>query len=149
MTTPAISTSTTQHSAVRPALVLPFDVQPDLAGTMDIQIPSLAWEPLPNGRFRRVYYLDGLFRVVGRLGLAQHAGANNKTTREALVNKLLAYGPDLASAHFLFLLVGRDTCFKASPTCTVCFLQPHCYFATNGPGLPQFPHAVAKYPYRA
>lgn len=308
---------------MRPALVLPFDVQPDLAGTMDIQIPSLAWEPLPNGRFRRVYYLDGhavtvevtegknalhfsytapgpalaarlevllehtfprmidslvldanptlrslydryqgviimhsdpfealvltilsqnrtgeivrkvypaldercggvtarslaalplddlrgvirptgpykaprlaetaarvvvegedtfharivdspsaaaqaylesfpgvahktaacvlvysalsttilpvdthLFRVVDRLGLARHTGTNNKTTREALINNLLAYGPDLASAHFLFLLVGRDTCFKASPTCTVCFLQPHCHFATNGP----------------
>lgn len=44
---------------MRPALVLTFDVQPDLAATMDIQIPSLAWEPLPEGRFRRVYYLAG------------------------------------------------------------------------------------------
>ncbi|MGK5532500.1 hypothetical protein [Streptomyces sp. URMC 129] len=43
----------------QPALVLPFEVQPDLAGTMDIQIPSLAWEPLPGGRFRRVYHLHG------------------------------------------------------------------------------------------
>lgn len=44
---------------MRPALVLSFDVQPDLAATMDIQIPSLAWEPLPDSRFRRVYYLAG------------------------------------------------------------------------------------------
>lgn len=73
-----------------------------------------------------------LFRVVDRLGLAQHSGTNNKTTREALIKKLLAYGPDLAFAHFLFLLVGRDTCLKASPACPVCFLQPHCNFATNG-----------------
>lgn len=314
---------------MRPAFVLPFDVQPNLAGTMDIQIPSLAWEPLPNGQFRRVYYLDGhavtvevtegksalhfsyipsdpalaarleallertfsrmihslaldanpmlrslydryqgviimhcdpfealvltilsqnrtgeivrrvypalakrcsgvtarslaelslddlrevirpagpykaprlaetvarvvaegedtfharivdaphaaaqaylesfpgvahktaacvlvysalstttlpvdthLFRVVDRLGLAQHTGTNNKTTREALINDLLAYGPDLAPAHFLFLLVGRDTCLKASPTCAVCFLQPHCHFATNGPRIASIP----------
>jgi hypothetical protein len=25
---------------------------------MDIQIPSLAWEPLPCGRFRRLYHFD-------------------------------------------------------------------------------------------
>ncbi|MGH3915207.1 MAG: hypothetical protein ACRDTC_17645, partial [Pseudonocardiaceae bacterium] len=31
---------------MRPALVLPFNIQPDLVATMDIQIPSLAREPL-------------------------------------------------------------------------------------------------------
>jgi endonuclease III len=306
---------------VRPALVLPFEDQPDLAGTMDIQIPSLAWEPLPDGQFRRLYHLDGhaiivdvaqapralhftydapnrhvaahleqqlrrtfprmigdldlnanptlaslrdryrgviimhaepfdalvltilsqnrtgeivrkvypslnahchgaspqalaglpldelralirsagpykasrlaetaarvlaegedtfharvvdapgpaalaylesfpgvahktaacvlvfaaaatstlpvdthLFRVVDRLGLALHNGTNNKTSRESLINTLLSYGPDLAPAHFLFLLVGRDTCVKAAPACVDCFLRPHCQFAAT------------------
>jgi hypothetical protein len=53
------STGHTEEKPVRPTLVLPFDVQPDLASTMDIQIPSLAWKPLPNDRFRRMYHLDG------------------------------------------------------------------------------------------
>jgi endonuclease III len=72
-----------------------------------------------------------LFRVVDRLGLARHNGTNNKTTREAVVSALLAYGPDLAPAHFLFLLVGRDTCTKATPSCPTCFLRPHCEFASD------------------
>jgi endonuclease III len=306
---------------VRPALVLHFGIQPDLAGTMDIQIPALAWEPLPEGRFKRVYHLDGeevsvevsegegalnfyytapddtlaaelaallrrtfprmiatlrldanaalqslheryrgvivmhadpfealvltilsqnrtgeivrrvypalaarcggvtarslaalppeelrtlirsagpykapriaetaarvlaegedtfrarvldapgeaalaylesfpgvahktaacvlvfsarstttlpvdthLFRVVDRLGLARHNGRNNAASRQALISRLLAYGPDLAPSHFLFLLVGRDTCLKAAPNCPACFLRPHCGFATG------------------
>lgn len=74
-----------------------------------------------------------LFRVVDRLGLAHHNGTNNKTTREAVITSLFAYGPDLAPAHFLFLLVGRDTCLKAAPSCPVCFLRPHCQFATSSP----------------
>jgi hypothetical protein len=44
---------------VTSTLVLPFGIKPDLASMIDIQIPSLAWKPLPNNRFRRVYYLDG------------------------------------------------------------------------------------------
>ncbi|MGQ0776605.1 MAG: endonuclease III domain-containing protein [Pseudonocardiales bacterium] len=317
---------------MRPALVLSFDVQPDLAGTMDIQIPSLAWEPLPEGRFRRVYHLAGkaitvevvegvgalhffftaptsvvgseleallrrsfprmigslvldanptlrslrnryqgviimhcdpfealvltmlsqnrtgeivrrvypalearcrgvtppslamlgaddlrevirsagpykaprlaqtaarvvaegehtfhrrvvdapggqalaylesfpgvahktaacvlvfsalstitlpvdthLFRVVDRLGLAHHNGTNNKTSREALITSLLGYGPDLAPAHFLFLLVGRDTCLKAAPSCLSCFLRPQCQFATSNRTRLAFPAGV-------
>ncbi|MGH3939378.1 MAG: endonuclease III domain-containing protein [Pseudonocardiaceae bacterium] len=310
---------------MRPALVLPFDIQPDLVATMDIQIPSLAWEPLPAGRFRRVYYLAGqaitvqvaqgmgalhffytiptsaltgelevllrrsfprmigslvldahptlrslydryrgviimhcdpfealvltilsqnrtgeivrkvypalearcrgvtphslatlgteelrevirsagpykaarlaqtavrvivegadsfhrrvvaapgeqalaylesfpgvahktaacvlvfsalstttlpvdthLFRVVDRLGLAHHHGRNNKASRDAVITRLLAYGPDLAPAHFLFLLVGRDTCQKATPNCPACFLRPQCQFASRSPRI--------------
>lgn len=52
---------------------------------------------------------------------------------EAVITSLLAYGPDLAPAHFLFLLVGRDTCLKAAPSCPVCFLRPQCQFATSSP----------------
>jgi endonuclease III len=63
-----------------------------------------------------------LFRVVDRLGLAHHNGTNNKTTREALISDLLGSGPDLAPAHFLFLLLGRDACAKAAPSCGACFL---------------------------
>lgn len=70
-----------------------------------------------------------LFRVVDRLGLARHDGVLTKATREALIAALLAYGPALAPAHFLFLLVGRATCLAAAPRCTACFLQPHCRFA--------------------
>ncbi|XVS60890.1 endonuclease III domain-containing protein [Actinosynnema sp. CA-299493] len=70
-----------------------------------------------------------LFRVVDRLGLARHQGANNKSTREALIGTLLGYGPDLAPAHFLFLLLGRDVCGKTAPACTRCFLRHQCRFA--------------------
>lgn len=72
-----------------------------------------------------------LFRVVDRLGLARHNGTNNKASRASLINALLGYGPDLAPAHFLFLLVGRDTCRKAAPACGDCFLRPHCRFAAT------------------
>lgn len=90
-----------------------------------------------------------LFRVVDRLGLAHHSGTNNKTTREAVINRLLGYGPDVAPAHFLFLLVGRDTCLKAAPSCPVCFLRPFCQFASSspriGPAIPAgVPVAVAR-----
>ncbi|MBN1173148.1 MAG: hypothetical protein JXA67_13325 [Micromonosporaceae bacterium] len=40
-------------------LVLPFDTRPDLAATMDIQIPALAWQPVEDHRYRRTYHLDG------------------------------------------------------------------------------------------
>lgn len=73
-----------------------------------------------------------LFRVVDRLGLARHSGRNNQATRTALIRTLLGYGPDLAPAHFLFLLLGRDTCRDTSPACPRCFLQPHCDFARAG-----------------
>src|SRR5262249_59481934 len=79
-----------------------------------------------------------LFRVVDRLGLARHNGTNNKTSRESLINTLLGYGPDLAPAHFLFLLVGRDTCVKAAPACTDCFLRPHCQFTATRSRRPRF-----------
>jgi endonuclease III len=45
-------------------VVLPFPVQPDLAATMDIQIPALAWEPSGNGQWRRTYRADGTATVV-------------------------------------------------------------------------------------
>ncbi|MGH8897383.1 MAG: hypothetical protein ACRDZ4_10265 [Egibacteraceae bacterium] len=59
------------RSSVPPAFVLPFAVQPDLAATMEIQIPALAWQPATAGRFRRVYYFDGRsvpVKVAGALG---------------------------------------------------------------------------------
>lgn len=40
-------------------LVLPFPARPDLAATMDIQIPALAWHPIAADRYRRAYHLDG------------------------------------------------------------------------------------------
>ena len=42
-----------------PALVLPFDTRPDLAATMDIQIPALAWQPIDEDHYRRAYHLGG------------------------------------------------------------------------------------------
>jgi endonuclease III len=39
-------------------LVLPFPCQPDLAATMDIQIPALAWQPNGDG-WGRAYRVDG------------------------------------------------------------------------------------------
>lgn len=44
---------------MRSTFTLPMRTQPDLAATMDIQIPALAWQPLPTGRFARTYCLDG------------------------------------------------------------------------------------------
>lgn len=72
-----------------------------------------------------------LFRVVNRLGLATHAGRHTTTVRDQLINALLRYGPDIAPAHFLFLLVGRSTCTAAAPTCRACFLSNHCARATT------------------
>lgn len=72
-----------------------------------------------------------LFRVADRLGLARHNGRNTRTSREALITGLLGHGPDLAPAHFLFLLVGRTTCGKTAPDCAACFLRPNCQFATQ------------------
>lgn len=43
----------------RPTFTLPLAVQPDLAATMDIQIPALAWQAAPEGRWVRSFYLDG------------------------------------------------------------------------------------------
>ena len=40
-------------------VVLPFPVQPDLAATMDIQIPALAWQASGSGEWRRTYRADG------------------------------------------------------------------------------------------
>lgn len=40
-----------------PTLILPFDTRPDLAATMDIQIPALAWQPVDPGRYQRTYHL--------------------------------------------------------------------------------------------
>lgn len=40
-------------------VVLPFPVQPDLAATMDIQIPALAWQASGSGAWRRTYRADG------------------------------------------------------------------------------------------
>lgn len=65
-----------------------------------------------------------LFRVAHRLGLAPHDGRLNTTTRDAIIAALLAYGPDLAPAHFLFL--GRSTCTAEAPSCSVCFAQATC-----------------------
>jgi endonuclease III len=45
--------------AMSPTLVLPFGTRPDLAATMDIQIPALAWQPVENDRYRRAYHLNG------------------------------------------------------------------------------------------
>ncbi|WP_239331355.1 endonuclease III [Frankia sp. CiP3] len=72
-----------------------------------------------------------LFRVADRLGLARHDGRLTTTTRNAIIASLLDYGPDLAPAHFLFLLVGRSTCTAAAPRCGACFLRPHCPHATQ------------------
>jgi len=67
-----------------------------------------------------------LFRVADRLGLARHDGRNTAATRDRLIAALLAHGPDLALAHFVFLLVGRTTCIAGTPICGSCFLRPHC-----------------------
>jgi len=67
-----------------------------------------------------------LFRVVDRLGLARHDGRNTPANRDQLISTLLAYGPDLAPAHFLFLLLGRTTCVSGTPRCRDCFLAGLC-----------------------
>jgi len=72
-----------------------------------------------------------LFRVAGRLGLADHDGRLTTTSRDAVINALLAHGPDTALAHFLFLLVGRTTCTAADPTCGSCFLRGRCRHAAT------------------
>jgi endonuclease III len=66
-----------------------------------------------------------LFRVAGRIGLARHAGRHTPAVRDRLIAAMLRHGPDLAPAHFLFLLVGRSTCTAANPDCGACFLAPH------------------------
>jgi hypothetical protein len=40
-------------------VVVPFPVQPDLAATMDIQIPALAWQPSGSGSWQRTYQPGG------------------------------------------------------------------------------------------
>jgi len=67
-----------------------------------------------------------LFRVTRRLGLASHDGTLTATTRDAVVSALLSYGPDLAPAHFLFLLLGRATCTAGVPRCGDCFVRQLC-----------------------
>jgi endonuclease III len=67
-----------------------------------------------------------LFRVTRRLGLTSHDGRLTTTTRDAIVSAMLSYGPDLASAHFLFLLLGRATCTAGLPRCGDCFLSQRC-----------------------
>jgi endonuclease III len=37
---------------------LPFPTPPDLDGTMDIQIPALAWQAHPTGGYQRILHLD-------------------------------------------------------------------------------------------
>jgi len=41
-------------------VVLPFPVQPDLAATMDIQIPALAWQASGSGQWRRTCRAGGI-----------------------------------------------------------------------------------------
>jgi endonuclease III len=40
-------------------VIVPFPVQPDLAATMDIQIPALAWQPSGSGAWQRTYRTVG------------------------------------------------------------------------------------------
>jgi len=42
------------------------------------------------------------------------------------VSAMLGYGPDLAPAHFLFLLLGRTTCTASLPRCEECFVSLLC-----------------------
>ncbi len=67
-----------------------------------------------------------LFRVTRRLGLTSHDGTLTAATRDAVVSAMLSYGPDLAAAHFLFLLLGRATCTAGLPRCGDCFLHRLC-----------------------
>lgn len=67
-----------------------------------------------------------LFRVADRLGLARHNGTLSRATRDGIVRALLGFGADLATAHFLFLLLGRSTCVAGTPRCEECFAQSLC-----------------------
>lgn len=78
-----------------------------------------------------------LFRVVDRLGLATHDGRHSKSVSAQLISTLLAYGPDLAPAHFVFLLVGRTTCIAGTPNCSDCFLAEECSYAARIEEAPQ------------
>ena len=67
-----------------------------------------------------------LFRVTRRLGLTSHEGTLTGTVRDAIVSAMLSYGPDLAPAHVLFLLLGRATCTAGIPRCDRCFVSQIC-----------------------
>jgi endonuclease III len=67
-----------------------------------------------------------LFRVTRRLGLTSHEGTLTGTVRDAIVSAMLSYGPDIAPAHLLFLLLGRDTCTASTPRCGDCFAIRLC-----------------------
>jgi endonuclease III len=77
-----------------------------------------------------------LFRVTRRLGLTSHDGTLTVTTRDAIVSAMLSYGPHLAPAHFLFLLLGRTTCTAALPRCGDCFLHRLCPAARDASPVP-------------
>ena len=77
-----------------------------------------------------------LFRVTRRLGLTSHDGTLTATTRDAIVSAMLSYGPDLAPAHFLFLLLGRTTCTAGLPRCGDCFLRRLCPSARDASPVP-------------
>lgn len=74
-----------------------------------------------------------LFRVVERLGLADHDGRLTTTVRDHIITTLLGYGGDVAPAHLLFLLLGRSTCTAAAPRCGQCVMAPHCRYAAQHP----------------
>jgi endonuclease III len=72
-----------------------------------------------------------LFRVADRLGLAPHNGTLSPAVRDQIVTALLGLGPDVAAAHFLFLLLGRSTCTARIPQCGECFASRLCPAATT------------------
>jgi endonuclease III len=74
-----------------------------------------------------------LFRVTRRLGLTSHEGTLTGTARDAIVSAMLSYGPDLAPAHLLFLLLGRTTCTAGTPRCGHCFVSQLCPSAQASP----------------
>ncbi|MEV6525034.1 hypothetical protein AB0M43_24060 [Longispora sp. NPDC051575] len=67
-----------------------------------------------------------LHRAVARLGLVPHDGKLTVKVRDQIVATLLGLGPDLAPAHFIFLLLGRSTCTAGTPDCASCFLESDC-----------------------
>jgi endonuclease III len=67
-----------------------------------------------------------LFRVADRLGLARHDGTLSPGTRDRIVDAMLGFGADVATAHFLFLLLGRTTCIAGTPRCEECFVRSLC-----------------------
>jgi endonuclease III len=77
-----------------------------------------------------------LFRVADRLGLAPHDGKLSPATRERIVAALLRFGPDVAAAHFLFLLLGRSTCTAGTPRCDGCFARRICPTAIRSTPAP-------------